>query len=204
VSPSVCIYKDRGARAREENATIAPLDPSSILLRRKVERWFLEMRDPVFRYLRSLGCPHSLAEEITQEAFLRLHRNLGDGLQVSDVRAWVFRVARNLWIDNRREQQRYWTTVQDKGDQSDGAPSDSAADPEQQVLQRERIRRIEEEILRLPELQRECMHLKAQGLRYHEIAVALDISMTAAVDCVRRAVKRLGRLFNDRTRCERP
>jgi len=51
--------------------------------------------------------------------------------------------------------------------------------------------------LRLPELQRVCMQLKAQGLRYHEIAVALDISMTAAVDCVRSAVKRLGRRFRD-------
>ena len=100
---------------REETVSIAPLDPSSIHLRREVERWFLELRDPVFRYLRSLGCRHSLAEEIAQETFLRLHRGLRDGLQVNDVRAWVFRVARNLWIDNRREHQRYWTTGQEQG-----------------------------------------------------------------------------------------
>lgn len=160
-----------------------------------MERWFLELREPVFRYLRTLGCEHSLAEEITQEGFLRLHRALLDGLQVNDVRAWVFRVARNLFIDSRREHQRYWTTSQDEGDRLDLAHSVSAPDPEQQVLERERIRLIEEEVLRLPELQRECMHLKAQGLRYHEIAMALDISMTAAVDCVRRAVKRLGRRY---------
>jgi DNA-directed RNA polymerase specialized sigma24 family protein len=45
--------------------------------------------------------------------------------------------------------------------------------------------------LRLPKLQRECVYLKSRGLRYHEIAATLDISMTVAVDCVRQAVKRL-------------
>jgi len=155
------------------------------------------LRDPVFRYLRTLGCRHSLAEEITQEAFFRLHRALREGLQVNDVRAWVFRVARNLWIDSRRERKRFWQTGQEEGDRLELLPSDFAPDPEQQMLQRERIRLIEDAVKRLPKLQRECMYLKAQGLRYHEIAVALDISMTAAVDLVRRAVKRLGRRFSE-------
>jgi len=144
-----------------------------------------------------MGCRHSLAEEITQEAFLRLHRGLRDGLKVKDVRAWVFRVARNLWIDSRREFLRYRTNSGDEGERLDLSHRIALPDPEQQVLQRERIRLIEEEVLRLPERQRECMHLKAQGLRYHEIAVALGIPMTAAVDCVRRAVKRLGKRFHD-------
>ena len=110
------------------------------------------------------------------------------------MRSWVFRVARNLWIDSRREHQRYWATGNDRADRPQ---TDLAPDPEQQLLRRERIRRIEEEVLRLPKLQRQCMHLKAQGLRYREIAVALDISMTTAVDSVRRAVKTLGKRLSD-------
>jgi RNA polymerase sigma-70 factor (ECF subfamily) len=146
----------------------------------------------VFRYLRTLGCRHSLAEEIAQETFFRLHRALTDRSDVKDVRAWVFRVARNLCIDSRRERQRFVG-----GDPVDGSQTDSAPDPEQQAVARERVRLVEREALRLPELERACMHLKAQGLRYHEIAAALDISMASAVDCVRRAVKRLGRRFSD-------
>ncbi len=142
-----------------------------------------------------MGCPHAAAEEITQEAFLRLHTAMRDGLRVKDVRAWIFRVARNLSIDHRREHQRYWTAGHAEGGLQDVPYADEAPDPEAQVLRRERMRLIETEVLRLPELQRECMQLKAQGLRYHEIAVTLDISMTAAVDCVRRAVKRLGKRF---------
>jgi RNA polymerase sigma-70 factor (ECF subfamily) len=150
------------------------------------------LRVPIFQYLRTLGCRHSLAEDITQEIFLRLHREMGAGLQVNDVRGWVFRVARNLWIDSRRERQRIWTTRAD-GDRPDLTHVDSAPDPEQEAVQRERIQLIKEEVSRLPGLQRACLHLKSQGLPYHEIAVVLDISMSAAVDCVRSAVKRLRR-----------
>ena len=145
----------------------------------------------MFSYLRSIGCPQTLADEIIQEVFFRLQLGLRDGVRITDVRAWLFRVARNLWIDDRRESQRY----------SEGPhlpQSDSSPDPEQQVLERERLQLIEEELAHLPELQRECMRLKAQGLRYHEIAAALDIPMTTAVDHVRRAVRTLGRRYNSR------
>jgi RNA polymerase sigma-70 factor, ECF subfamily len=159
--------------------------------RKEVERWFLELRVPVIQYLRRLGCQQSLAEDITHEAFLRLHHSLRIGLRVNDVRAWIFRVVRNLWIDSRREHQRFWTTSRDEEDRPDLAAVDSSPHPEQQALDRERSRLMKEEILRLPKLQRECLHLRSQGLRYHEIAAALEISTTAAVDAVRQAVKRL-------------
>jgi len=176
---------------------VLPPNSGSIRLRKEIERWFLELRDPVFRYLLTLGCPSPLAEEIAQEAFLRLHSRLRERVKVKDVRAWVFRVARNLWIDHERERQRYWSTRPGDGSGPDATQSDTRPNPEQQILQQERIRLIEQEVQRLPRLQRECMQLKARGLRYHEIAVALDISMTAAVDCVRQAVKRIRRRFSD-------
>lgn len=144
----------------------------------------------MFRYLRTLGCRHSLAEDITQEAFLRLHYALRDGLKVKHVRGWIFRVARNLAVDSQRDRQRHWQTHPQE-EQLDEAHSDSAADPERQILARERMRLVNEEVRRLPALQRECVRLKAQGMRYHEIARQLDISPSAAVDCMRAAVKRL-------------
>jgi RNA polymerase sigma-70 factor (ECF subfamily) len=184
----------RGQKLIQREQVLAP-ETTSIRLRKEVERWFFELRDPTFRYLRTLGCPHSVTEEITQEAFLRLHGGLRDGPRVRDVRAWVFRVARNLWIDHQRERQRYSTSAQDEGASADVAQSDSGTDPEQRLLERERMLLIESEVRRLPELQRACLRLKAQGLRYHQIAAALGISMTRAVYCVRRAVKRIQRRF---------
>ena len=165
--------------------------------RREVERCFLEFRDQVFRYLRALGCEHSIAEEITQEAFLRLYRTLQTGPRLNDERAWVFRVAKNLYIDCRRENHRFAMACDEGANTQNRTPSGAELDPEQQALQRERMRMIETEVLRLPELQRECMHLRAQGLRYREIAGALDLSLSAAVECIRSAVKKLGSVVSE-------
>jgi RNA polymerase sigma-70 factor (ECF subfamily) len=190
VVPALAVTVDEDRLNNEETAPIEPSDFDSNHLRDEVEQWFLELREPMFRYLRAAGCRFSVAEEITQESFLRLHYALRAGLRVTHVRAWVFRVARNLAIDTQREQQKHWRTRQPE-DLLDVTCSDSAPNPEQQVLARERMRLIESEVLRLPSLQRECVRLKAQGLRYQEIAEALDISSSAAVDSVRGAVRRL-------------
>jgi RNA polymerase sigma-70 factor (ECF subfamily) len=138
---------------------------------KSTDRWFLELGEPLFRYLQTLGCRWSLAEEITQESFFRLHSAVKAGLRIKDTRAWVFRVARNLSIDHRRELRRYWIATREEEERLDQLPSDSAPDPEQQALERERIRLVEQQMLRLLILERECMRLKAEGLRYNEISV---------------------------------
>ena len=159
------------------------------------ERWFEELRGPLYRYLRTAGCRHALAEEITQEAFLRLHNSLDAPLEIIDVRAWVFRVARNLWIDSRRFDDRYRRPSGDEEEITEWDFPATSPDPEQQAIDRQQRLQIAHQLSRLPELQRECLNLKARGLRYTEIAAILNISTTAAVDYVRRAVKKLGKLF---------
>jgi RNA polymerase sigma-70 factor (ECF subfamily) len=153
------------------------------------------MRQPLLGYLRTLGCEHWQSEEILQEAFVRLLAARQDGLLIQDVRAWVFRVARNLWIDSRREHLRHWTNPPADGSTFGREDRDWRPNPEQQMLRAEQVRRITQEVARLPAVQRECMRLKMQGRRYHEIASALGISMTAAVDHVRRAMVRLRKKF---------
>jgi RNA polymerase sigma-70 factor, ECF subfamily len=62
-------------------------------------------------------------------------------------------------------------------------------------MQRERIRRLSENVDSLTDLQRQCLSLRAEGLRYREIASVVDLSLSTVVDAVRRAVKNLRRLL---------
>src|SRR3984893_6810424 len=76
---------------------------NSSTLQQRVTKIFELLRDPVYRYLfRVLDNPHE-AEDLTQEVFLRLYMYLHKGQTVTNIRAWVFRVAHNLAIDQHRK-----------------------------------------------------------------------------------------------------
>ena len=146
----------------------------------------MELRGPLAHYLGTLGCAPPLAEELTQEAFFRLFRAHEANLEIHDTRAWLFRVARNLWIDHRREAKRFSSIA-------DLPFPDVTPNPEQQALRRERLKRMGGHFARLPELERECLRLKAMGLPYRQIAKILGISMGTTVESVRRGMARLRR-----------
>jgi RNA polymerase sigma-70 factor (ECF subfamily) len=73
----------------------------------------------------------------------------------------------------------------------ENGPADPQRSPERCALDRERTRRLRAAILKLPEQQRECMLLRASGLRYREIAAALGIQISSVGALVHHAMARL-------------
>ena len=66
-----------------------------------------EHREELLRYARRLlGAQAELAEDLVQEAYLRLHERVASGRPVRDARPWLFRVTRNLALDERRRSRR--------------------------------------------------------------------------------------------------
>ena len=177
-------------RPREDKVNNEPPGSTPNRLRKEVEEAYRELSTPLLQYLRSMGCRHFQAEEIVQEVFLRFHRWRREGIKIRDRRGWVFRVAHNLCIDSHRDSRRLWSIDTQEGSRPP-TQADPALDPERRVLHEERSRLIENEVARLPELQRECLRRRRQGDRYHEIGAALHISAAAAAECVRQAVKTL-------------
>ena len=56
-------------------------------------------------YLRGAGLPEAIAEELAQDAMLRLWQNAGGyDPNRSAVSTWLFRIARNLMIDRQRRE----------------------------------------------------------------------------------------------------
>ena len=60
----------------------------------------------VFRYLRSLTLDESRAEDLTQETFLRAMRSLSSFRGECEVRVWLCRIAKNLWLNDRKKRSR--------------------------------------------------------------------------------------------------
>lgn len=157
--------------------------------RQRLGQAFTELREPVSRYLHALGLAPAEAEEVVQETFLRLCQHLDSAGPRDNLRGWVFRVAHNLARDEHRRQKRRPTETLDEGERS----ADPQATPEQRVMARERTMRLEKALARLPENQRECLHLRAEGLRYREIAEVLGASVSTVAEWIQQALKTLGK-----------
>ena len=60
----------------------------------------------VFRYLRSLTLDEHRAEDLTEETFFRAMRSLSSFRGECEVRVWLCRIAKNLWLNEQKKQNR--------------------------------------------------------------------------------------------------
>jgi len=150
------------------------------------------LRNPVLRYLMGIGLPVEDAEEIVQEVFLALFQHLRAGKPRSNLRGWVFRVAHNLGLKRRGTAARAGLTNAAAGDES-SAITDPTPNPEDQMANAQRQARLLAVLNALPEQDRACLHLRAEGLRYREIAEVVGISLGAVSASLTRSMARMAR-----------
>lgn len=153
---------------------------------------FDQWRQPLIRYLAASGLRRDEALDIVQDVFLRLHQHLLSNGDRENLRAWIFQVAHNLAVNRRTG-----------GAQRLSEPIESAAqeaspldDPETLFFKKDRMRRLHTAIWELSAIQRECVLLRSEGLRYREIAAVLGIGTTTVSDQLERALRKLGEKCN--------
>jgi RNA polymerase sigma-70 factor, ECF subfamily len=172
-------------------ATAAPTVKTSEI-ECEVMSLFEQFRNPLLRYVLSFGISVHDAEEITQEVFLSLFRHLQLGRSKSNLRGWIFTVAHNLALKQRGANQ----ISRDKS-ASDRVIAEKQVDPspnpEQQVWFSQRRRRLLAVVHALPLEDQSCLRLRAEGLRYREVAAVLGISLGAVSISLTRSLARLMR-----------
>jgi RNA polymerase sigma-70 factor, ECF subfamily len=158
----------------------------------KVMRHFEQFRNPLLRYALSFGLSLHDAEEVTQEVFLSLFRHLRLGKSQKNLPGWLFRVTHNLAI-----KQRYailksgdthfadWTAAEKQMDHS--------PNPEEQLSLAQKRHRLLAVFHALPQADQACLRLRAEGLRYREIATVLGVSLGAVSMLLTRSLARLMR-----------
>ena len=158
----------------------------------KVTALFRELHTPLLRYLVCLGLTSDEAQDVVQDAFLSLQRHLVSGRGHESIRGWLFRVAHNLARNRQTSYHRRF------GETLDGEKDFLAEDatPEQVVLEKEKLQRFAAAIKLLTKSERECLLLRAGGLRYREIGEVLGIATSTVGDTVERAIKKLAEKCN--------
>jgi len=160
-------------------------------LEEEVVNLFDHFRDRLLRYALSFGLTAPDGEEIVQEVFLALFQHLQRGKPRQNLPGWLFRVTHNLALKQREQSQRNPRIA--AGPYDAALPVDPAPTPEAQLASSQREERLQAALRALPEQDQRCLYLRAEGLRYREIAEALGMSLGSVSMSLGRSLARLGR-----------
>lgn len=160
-------------------------------------------RPRVFAFLVRVTRNRALAEDLVQETFLRLARSAPDLSPDTPLRAWLFRVARNLAVDHRR-----WALLDfDRLFELSLWPrpvTDATATPLDLAEASETQLRLEAALSELSVEHREVVLLiSVEGLEPSEAATVLEVSPEVVRKRLSRARERLAAALSRNGRTER-
>ncbi len=154
----------------------------------------------VYNYALNLGGDPALAEDLTQETFIRAHRSLARFGPPWKFRPWLFQIARNLLQDYDRRQHDL-----PELDEAAALVRDPGPGPEQTLLSSERNARIRTALRRLPEHHREALILRElEGLSYADIAATMGVSSQYVRVLIHRARAKFQENYTVRLLSEEP
>ena len=133
------------------------------------------------------------SEDIVQEAFLALFQHLKRGRSRENLTGWLFRVVHNLGLKRAQYSRRNSQTTVLLTGGAEEMVADLAPSPEDALAQDQLLQRLRAVLAALPRQDQQCLALRAEGLRYREIAEVLDMSLGAVAKSLERSLERMMR-----------
>jgi RNA polymerase sigma factor (sigma-70 family) len=162
---------------------------------------FLAHRRDVYNFLvHGLRCPHSEAEDLTQETFLRLYRARLDGRATinGSARPLLLTIARRLVLDRRRHDGVEHRLFGPLPENVEEAVADTTQETYEQLrARRERSADLKSAIDKLSVVERACLHLRAEGQSLRTIGKIVGLRENGVSRTVLRAIRRLQQQLND-------
>jgi RNA polymerase sigma factor (sigma-70 family) len=151
-------------------------------------------RDELYSFLYRSTRDDAAAEDLLQETFLRLMREVDSGRTPDHIRAWLYKVASNLAISRGRRRATVveWMRRHGRDDATRVAES-----PEAGVLSRERASMLDAALATLSVDARSALLLSAQGFSGEEIADTIGRSHAATRTLLSRARVRVRLALQD-------
>lgn len=144
-------------------------------MQKLLEQLFAEYHQDIYFYLYGLSRDADLAEELTAETFLEVVKSLHRFRAESDVKTWLFSIARHQWLGwLRKKGRRPEVVLLDELLESQEPP------PEHTLYTRSAAQRIQELLSAEPERTRRIVQLRLSGYSFHEIAAEIGVSESSA------------------------
>jgi RNA polymerase sigma factor (sigma-70 family) len=135
-----------------------------------IEELFAALESPLLAYAFRLVGHLSAAEDLVQEAFMRLHSQFEN---VREPKKWLYRTVHNLALNQRRDAAKIVPLMHpaDKGEDANTETADPQPLPDEQIVRLEGIGLVRLTLETLDERSRELIRLKFnEELSYKEIS----------------------------------
>lgn len=152
-------------------------------------------RGPVIHFLYRMVQNQAVAEELAQEAFLRVYRSRETYEPTAKFTTWLFRIATHLalnWIRDGKNEKAQQSLDQEMSDGATRQVADRSRTVEEELVYQSRLREVRQAIECLPAKQRAAVMMhKYDELEYSEIAKVLSCSESAVKSLLFRAYESL-------------
>ena len=146
----------------------------------------------VFRCARAVVSDSGLAEDITQEVFIRLYNNLDAIVNEEMLKPWLIRVTINLARNSIRGNIRANVREENYFKETE---ENTIFEPEIEYEKRVEAQEVRRTLEKIKEPLKSCLVLKQQGLSYKEIAETLSLNEGSIGQFVARARKEFVRFY---------
>ena len=148
-------------------------------------------RDRVYGLCRHMSGNEEDAEDLTQDAFIWAFKNIGSFRAEAAFGTWLYRIAANRCLSELRKKRPQFQSVEEL-EQKNVVPLSPGPNPEEQLVRKELVGRVEAAVADLSENQRLIFVLGTQmGMRYREIGEIAGCSEDAVKVRIHRARKRV-------------
>jgi RNA polymerase sigma-70 factor, ECF subfamily len=149
-----------------------------------IERIYFDFDANLRRFLRNRVSDPAAVDDILQETYLRIHRYADSLREHGRLQSWVYQIARNALVDYYRRQRESVELPETLAMPDDGDDDNPAA--------RELARSMRQMLRCLPEKYQQALLLtEFEGLKQHELAEYLGLSLSGAKSRVQRAREKL-------------
>src|SRR5215471_2890539 len=157
-----------------------------------IEQLFAALESPLLSYALRLAGQLNIAEDLVQEAFMKLHEQFD---AVREPRRWLYRTVHNLALNQRRKDSKIVALPVNNEEDAPGPvePADTQPLPDEQIARLEGIGLVRLSLETLDKRSQELVKLKFNdGLSYKEISVRTGLSVGNVGYLLHHALKAIG------------
>jgi len=144
----------------------------------------------IYQFAFQLSISQTESEDLLQDTFMRLHKELLRSVHIENPRAWLYKVVLNLWRNKyNKEKRQQINNLQYK------LQDVSSQTPEIDLIKKEKQELVFSCMAQLPVKDSSILLLYHDGLTYSEIADILDMKTTSVGTTLSRSIKKLKTLL---------